>query len=172
MAGAAYALVFGSIIAVHYPKLVKAFEHKQRGEYRRIFSTLTRQILLVGGGLCVLLGVGVFYLQPLFQRPEYFDHLPAYGLILVSNLFLMLSMLPHYALYARRRDRVIVSSFVVAFLVNLAGNIALVPRFDLLGAAVASVLATLVLGLVKTVALLAATRAPGDNFAACRIPRS
>ncbi|HEY9857796.1 MAG TPA: oligosaccharide flippase family protein [Stenomitos sp.] len=153
IANAVQAFVFAGVISVLYPKLVEAFQQGHMAEYRAHYRQM--KLTTLGGVLISssLAAVAILPLLALVKRPVFAEHLPVYWLLLVSASAVSLGYIPHYGLYAQKRDRAIVTITFISVAVSLLGNALLVPRWGMMGAATASTLAMSAMALMKTGAL-------------------
>jgi len=142
------------VLHVFRPKIIAAFQNSRLTEYRRQM----RRLALSLAGLTTLLVTGALILiEPviaLLGRPIYGAHLGAYGLVVALAAVGAAGELPHTALFARSRDRVILVSTLVGLAIALVGNFLLVPRYGIFGTALATLLAVGAVGAGKAWALV------------------
>ena len=138
-------------------------------------ADLARFRQLVTSAVVVLLGPllvgGLLYARPLvtgFFGARYGDSVPAFALLLVSSA-IQIGIVAHaYVFYLDGRLALLCWIGGVEALVNVAGNLLLIPRYGITGAAVAS-LATLVVGsAILLVLFYRAYPAPAPTGAAGR----
>ena len=90
---------------------------------------------------------------PIFLRMmgknSFLDELNALYILLGGSLFLTISNVYHYDLYVKKKDKIILISALIAMGVNFCMNLILIPRFELLGAAAATLSSFLVLLVIK-----------------------
>jgi O-antigen/teichoic acid export membrane protein len=154
IANAVQIFVFTGIIMILYPKIVAAYQQGRLGEYRLLMRKLG---LGVTGAVVVLVCAVAAAIKPILVvvgKPIYSEHLTIFWIMLGSVVLLTCSYIPHYALYAKHRDKEIIVSTVVAFGVAIVANGLLVPRYGLHGAAFATMAALAVLGGFKTAFLI------------------
>jgi O-antigen/teichoic acid export membrane protein len=116
------------------------------GDYRA-FSSLTRKLL----GLGLAIGIGGVLLIWLFgrpillllYRPEYSDRVGIFLWLGLSAGISYVASLLGYAMTAARYFRVQLLVFLISTLVTVAGCAVLIPRYQLLGAAIAMILAAI-----------------------------
>jgi O-antigen/teichoic acid export membrane protein len=141
-------------VLVLFPRLVATSQAGDVEGYRRVYRQMATGVLV----LVTLLSVGcvaaVGPILSLIENPIYARALPTFWVLLAASVVSALGFLPHYQLYARRRDREIVRAAVAGFAVAVAGNAALVPALGSLGAALATLAAMSVLGGWKLLAVV------------------
>lgn len=120
------------------------FEHTRAKEDQRVRRTGAELLLGFGaatGALCLVSPEGL----RLISRAEYADGaLVLPGLLVAGHLVLVFNMAANYAIFLRRTRMVLAVSGGAAA-VSVVLNLTLIPRWTILGAAIASVAAALVL---------------------------
>jgi O-antigen/teichoic acid export membrane protein len=118
------------VYAFAYPKLVALAGKGNMVDFRRQLKLMTVQAL---AAVIILGAFALVILYPLVQwldRPIYLERFDlAYWCLLVGVLS-SLSMIPHFALYACRRDRQIVVTHLLSLPVFLLAGFMLVPLFQ------------------------------------------
>lgn len=152
------------VVVFLYPKIVRAYQLGEFVEYWDHVRTLARRLSVTLAGLVTLAAVGIFPLLWLLQRPEYTAHLPTYWVLLASIAATVLASVPHYALYAQRRDGLIIFATIGGFVVALVLGFLLVPPYGQVGAALATTGAMAFIGLAKLAALLAIRSQAPQSF--------
>lgn len=158
IANSVQAFIFAGVLSILYPKLLQAAQHGEMDVYRAHFRKMTRMTVL---GVLVVGLVAAAAIVPLLwviDRPIFSEHLPIYWLLIVSAGVTSLGQIPHYGLYAQKQDRMLVVSTFIAVGFSLAGNAFLIPKWGLMGAAIASTTAMGVLGIIKAFALARLSR--------------
>jgi O-antigen/teichoic acid export membrane protein len=116
-----------AIFSFLYPRIVNAWRQQDRPTYRRLMRELAWSTV----GLSVLLALLIAALAPYvfdwIGRPIYGEHQPLLWLLLAASAAYGIGMVPHYGLYAKGADRVILTAHVSSLLV-FAAVAALVAR--------------------------------------------
>lgn len=81
----------------------------------------------------------------LINKSIYLDNINLFYYLLLSAACRSVADVPLYTLYAQHSDKLILRINLTSFLVMIAGNLILVPQFGLVGAAISSATASLVL---------------------------
>ena len=125
---AAYVLYFGvastlltfldaGLFAFTYPALIQ-LHHDQKTD---VAHAKVRQMLgltiLLSGGFALVSWLLLPYLLLWINNPVYSDAINLYPLLLLAMIVNAVSMVPHYALYARGHDRPIIHSHIAAFII-------------------------------------------------------
>ncbi|HWR83512.1 MAG TPA: lipopolysaccharide biosynthesis protein [Candidatus Deferrimicrobium sp.] len=141
--------VFAGVISVLYPRIVAAYQQGRLSEYRLLVRKLS---LGVGVSVLLLVGACAIAIKPILAlvgKAVYGSQVGVFWIMLASGALLSCSYIPHYVLFAKRRDRDIIASTGIALAVALVANSLLVPRYGLHGAAWASATAMAVLAGLK-----------------------
>ena len=123
-------LLDSAVFSFLYPRVVSTYQQGQAAEHRRTLRELALSAVSVSGVLAVLAAVLAPFALRWIGREVYLAQLPALWLLLVASVIQAVGMVPHYALYARRADRMITvahASALVVFLGVAAGLAAVVP---------------------------------------------
>ncbi|MCD1648054.1 lipopolysaccharide biosynthesis protein [Marinobacter adhaerens] len=105
-----------------YPPMIAANASNDADEFSRQFRQLALQtvVLVILFSLLAWFAVG-----PLLQwldRPLYSEHQYLFGWLLLANAFFILSMVPHFGLYARGKDGPIIASHLVGLAVFIGAT--------------------------------------------------
>ncbi len=146
--------VFSGITMVLYPRIVSAWQGGERGEYRRLSSRMLVLNCAGAFGLAAVAALGLFPALTLVGKPIYGHHLEAFWIMLGAVVILIAGWTPHYALYVRHRDRMLLTSALLALVVTIALNALLVPRYGVTGAALSTLGGYATLSVMKTVLVL------------------
>ena len=149
-----YVAIYTGIIMILYPKLVASYQHCDYTEYNVLMKKMTWGII---GALLVLIGLAYVLIDPILQlvdKQPYTANKGIFAYTLAFTAILTLSNIPHYALYVRHRDKGIIFSTYVAFLVALIANMLLVPEYGLQGAGAATLIGMCVIFILKGLILV------------------
>ena len=123
---AAYVLFFGlasalsvfvdaAIVSFIYPELIK---HSNNGEFliaREKTRTMLYQVLGVSVAFAILSWILLPYLLGWIDNPSYYNFAGLFPWVLSGMILYVVGLVPHWALYARGKDRAIVLSNLMAF---------------------------------------------------------
>lgn len=118
-ASAIVAFLDAGVFVFLYPRLIEAWQQRDRSEFQRTLRQLALQTVV----LTVLLAAGAAIVLPMllsvFGRSFYLEHLFIFYWLLGAIMLYVLGMVPHYGLYAAGRDRPIIGSHVAGLLIFL-----------------------------------------------------
>jgi O-antigen/teichoic acid export membrane protein len=142
-------LVFAGSIAVIFPLLVNSFQQHDLEQYRYHLGRLKKAVIASSLFLTPFFVVGIYLMLRFLGRQELYVELAAYFILLLSSIIINLSVVPHYVLYARRKDNQILISTLFGALLNIILNLLWIPPYGLFGAALATTLSFAFVGLAK-----------------------
>jgi O-antigen/teichoic acid export membrane protein len=141
-----------SAISLMYPKIIAAY-HQERDKYPRLMQQFTWTVIFLASLASLLAGILIYPVLAFVQRPIYAAHMPVYWILLVSTIVATLGYIPHCALYAKGFDRAILTSSITGFFVAVSIDLLLVPKFSMMGAAIATTIAITVMSILKASSL-------------------
>lgn len=137
------------LIVILYPKIIAAYQQGHFDEFRALVRRMAVGSTVAVIALAGIAAVAIYPVVSLLHKPIYGEHLVTYWVILGSAVAAILGLTPHYVLYARHQDRAIVLSGIIAFVIAIAANFLLVPRYKELGSATATLIAMASLGIFR-----------------------
>lgn len=158
IAGSVQVFIYAGVLSILYPKLVHAAQNHQTEYYHIIFKQMTKATIIATLLVGFVAAIAIIPLLWLVNRPVFSENLPVYWILIAWASITSLGQIPHYGLYAQKKDRAIVVSTFIAVCFSLIGNALLIPKWGLMGAAISSTLAMGVLGITKAKALSTLTR--------------
>jgi len=143
-------LVFTAVIMVAYPELYKSYISNNNKIYKEMVRKFTRNVTGVSIGAGVL---AVFFIHPLLLLIGKFDvyqyHFVTYYLLIVANIILNLSLIPHYILYVKKRDITIMTITLLGVILNIVLNYFLIQHYVITGAAISMIICFLIILFLK-----------------------
>jgi O-antigen/teichoic acid export membrane protein len=150
--GMVLALLVGAFTTAWYPYF-QSFVNK-RDEARELFGCILTYYVAGFGSLCLLFFVFARPVVQLMTQPEFHAAYQVIGFVAVSQLFIgVFSIFTTGVYYAKRVYLVSVIQFVCAVIVVLA-NFILIPRYGIVGAAIAIAGGYVLLGVLQQAANL------------------
>lgn len=120
IAGAIAGFVDAGVATFLYPKLIDSAAKKDHKNFHQTMKSLTLQTLTFTSALTVLALAAVHPLVAWLEKPAYTEHLGLVYWTTGAIFTYVIGLIPHYGLYALRKDRVIVRSHIfglVTFLI-------------------------------------------------------
>ena len=139
-----------AVFSFLYPRLVGSYRQGGMVEYQRVFKELTWSASLVSAALAVVVAALAPLVFAWTGKEIYQDHLGLLWLLLGMVFIYAIGMVPHYGLYARGADKIIMVAHISALLV-FAGTAWLTAYFAPVEAAASGLLAAFTwMGLYKS----------------------
>jgi O-antigen/teichoic acid export membrane protein len=133
-----------------FPKLVAAAKKEDLTLFSQYKSQLGKELVLVTIGTSFLLCVFIFPALSWIGNEIYSKYIIGFFLLVISNIFLNLSFLPHYLLYSFNQDKKNIFPTLIAMIANILLNFILLLIFEnLVGAAVATLVSFTILYFMK-----------------------
>ncbi|XHS02439.1 hypothetical protein ACFB49_40570 [Sphingomonas sp. DBB INV C78] len=127
------AFVQTGVVAFLLPRLLQAVRQADDASA----TAIRRRMWLEAIALALALSLGLIIAMPLaldqLHRPEYAAVLPIFYALLFGNLLIIAGLVPHFQLYAERRDALLMRISVITTLFAILGNLVAVPMFGLPG---------------------------------------
>lgn len=133
-------VVYTAVIMFYFPKLVELHNNRETDKYRSSLKEFSILVVLVSLGCGLFAIVLIDPLLRIMNKAEFAPAVMIFYVLLLSNIVLNISNIPHYMLYVTKKDRLIMYTTVGGALINIVLNFLLIPRFGLKGAALASLL--------------------------------
>lgn len=141
--------IFSAIIMVIYPKLIQLFSDKTA--YIKLFKKFKRYILVAS----ILLIIVSYFITPILfgflDKPSFLTNINTFNVLLIGVFFLLLSYTYHYDLYIKKKDTLLLKISLFSMSLNVVLNLYLIPNYGIFGASLATMIAFLILFLLKLI---------------------
>ena len=142
-------VVFTLVIMIYYPILVKQYQNKKMDVFTKtlkIFSMKTITFSILSSiGILLLIGPVLNFMG----KSEFQNNIEILWLLIIANIILNISFIPHYILYAAQKDIVIRNSTLLGAGINIVLNLILIKHFGIAGAAIATILSFTIIFILK-----------------------
>ena len=133
------------IVSIVLPQLLSSASSRDWKRYGDTMGKLTRGVWVIVGAASLLSIPLVFVVLMLVKRqPIYSAFLPAFAILMVSEVIFTLNNIPHNALYANHKDRQILNWSVVSLVAAVVCYAALAPKYGIYGICVGSIVSSAV----------------------------
>jgi O-antigen/teichoic acid export membrane protein len=95
----------------------------------------------------------IHFMLEVLGKNSFKSEINTFYILLLGNIFMNLSFIPHYCLYAVKKDVIILYSTISGSLLNIVLNFVLIPHLGILGAAIATCLSFFTVWLWKALYL-------------------
>lgn len=133
-------LVFTLVIANLYPKLAEYYVTGKKDLFESYKQQFQKQVILISLIGSILVFFIIFPILYFVAKPEFYDSITTYAVLIVAVTLLNISFVPHYVLYAKGRDKAIMVTTLVCAGINIVFNLMLTQKYGLLGSASSTVL--------------------------------
>jgi len=138
------------VTMVYYPKLVSYYQNEDDANYKNTLHFFKRNTLIftfIGSfGIMIL----IYPLLTLINKAQFSQEIEILWLLVCANLFFNLSTVPHFVLFAMKKDKLIRNITLLAAFINIVLNFFLIQYAGLLGAAVATFVSFLSVYILKS----------------------
>jgi O-antigen/teichoic acid export membrane protein len=138
-------VIFTAVIMILFPKLVETHKKNLQAEFEKAMRQFKKLIYLSSLFLALALVLAIRPMLHYLGKNEFYPYLSTYYILILAHALLNISYIPHYILYVRDADKVIMWYTVLAAVVNIGGNFILIPALGMLGAAISILLSYLVI---------------------------
>jgi len=152
IANAIMSFLDAAVFTFAYPALIASAGKGDRAAFDRQMRRLGQHTLAVTLGLSIAAILCAGPLIDWLDRPSYTQHFGLLYWTVLAAALSGISMIPHYGLYARRKDRPIILSHLASLPIFFLATLALIPLFGIAAVPAAMALAFLFLLLAKLVA--------------------
>ncbi|MBJ9569763.1 oligosaccharide flippase family protein [Citrobacter braakii] len=108
------------LISFSFPKLAKLCYRKEYVEFINGIKLFAIKLIVLSFLLCICCFFTGYILIKWIGKNEYFELLPLFQLLIIATFIYCLSLIPHLGLYALRKDKMIVWSQCLTFLLFLS----------------------------------------------------
>lgn len=144
-------VIFTLFLMIIYPKLIVAVNAGDLVEYNRLKSLILKKVGIYSLILGVFTAVLIHPILYFINKEEYYTEIFTFYVLILSNIFLNISLVYHYVLYAFKKDRSLFVTTTVSALLSVGFNLIFIALFGVAGAAFALLLSYLTLALMKKI---------------------
>lgn len=147
IANALQTIVYTLVIMMYYPKIIAAYQSES--ETATLIKKFTQETILYSLICSVAIAILIYPILNFLGKDEFFENLPILWILLSSILFLNLSFVPHYQLFALKKDILIRNITIVIAVLNIILMFIFVYFWGLYGGASAMLISYFLMYFVK-----------------------
>ena len=118
--------------------------------YNRTVNQFSLLVISVSLSIAAILVFGISLLLNIINKSEiYNQYLNVYYILILANLILNISLIPHYILYVKKKDKLIMKITVAGAIFNLIFNYIFIQIWGLTGIAISSVISFFIIFVLK-----------------------
>lgn len=110
-----------------YPAMIAAHANNNSAEFRKKYRQLAWQTLVLTGLFSACAWLAVMPLLQWLDKPLYLERIDLFAWLLLATGLFVVGMIPHYGLYARGKDKALITAHIAGFFVFLISTAALSP---------------------------------------------
>jgi O-antigen/teichoic acid export membrane protein len=143
-------IVNTAVIIVVYPKLYEYYINQNWPKYKEEQRRFYRQVLLLSLSSGLLLALVIYPIITVTGKSASFlPNITAYYYLIIANIVLNISLIPHFILYVQKKDITIMNITLAGMIINLIINYFLIRTYGIDGAAVAMILSFIFIAVGK-----------------------
>ena len=147
IANALQTIVYTLVIMMYYPKIIAAYQ--SGSETATLIKNFTKETILYSMICSVVIAISIYPILGFLNKTEFFENLPIFWILLISILFANLSLVPHYQLFAMKKDILIRNITIGVAILNVVLTLTLVYFYGLYGAAIAMIISYFAMYFIK-----------------------
>lgn len=140
-------IVYTLVIMMYYPKIIAAYQ--SGSETATLIKNFTKETILYSMICSVVMAISIYPILGFLNKTEFFENLPIFWILLISILFANLSLVPHYQLFAMKKDILIRNITIGVAILNVVLTLTLVYFYGLYGAAIAMIISYFAMYFIK-----------------------
>ncbi len=138
------------VFSFSYPAMTLAWQQGEKAHFKKLLRQLTLHTLSTAIAFSALSALAMKFVLTWLGKSVYIRYQGTFFWVLLSTVIYALSMVPHYGLYAKGRDRPIIMSHVLAILAFPACVFLIGPHAPILAVPISASLTFMLIGLLKT----------------------
>lgn len=115
-----YSILDPAVFSFLYPKMLQNYQMHRQDEYKKTFKELMWSTIVISLFLAVFIWVITPYLINWIDKPVYKEYIESLGFLIIAGFLFAIGYIPHYALYAMKADKWIMTAHITALLVFFA----------------------------------------------------
>ncbi|WP_159018815.1 lipopolysaccharide biosynthesis protein [Algibacter sp. L3A6] len=133
-----------------FPKLVENVKKENYDQFFLIKAKFKKELIYVTFGMSLLLAFLIFPLLDWVGKDDYSEYVISFFILILGNIFLNLSFLPHYLLYAFSQDVKNIIPTIIAMVINVLLNVVLLLIFkNIIVVAIATTVSYIIIFILK-----------------------
>jgi O-antigen/teichoic acid export membrane protein len=128
-------VIFTALIMVLYPKLIELYQKKKYEQFKVAYNKFKYSVITISIFLGGILIISIEPIITYLEKDAYTAHVSTFYILVISNIILNISYIPHYLLYVKEKDKFILYSTILGTLVNVLLSFILIPEIGIIGAA-------------------------------------
>ena len=133
-----------TVVMIYSPKLIASLKREKPFQID-IFKNFSKEIIIYSVVAVASVCAIIYPLLHVVQKTELFLSISVFFVMVITRFIFNISLIYHFKLYVGKKDRVIMTSTLVAVLFNISLNFILIPLYGLIGGALATLISIFVM---------------------------
>ena len=133
-----------TVVMIYSPQLIASLK-KDKPFQINIFKTFSKEIVIYSVLALVSVCAIIYPLLYIVEKTELFLSISVFFVMVTTRFIFNISLIYHFKLYVAKKDRIIMTSTLVAVLFNISLNFILIPYYGLIGGALATLISILIM---------------------------
>ena len=133
-----------TVVMIYSPQLIASLK-KDKPFQINIFKTFSKEIVIYSVLAVVSVCAIIYPLLYIVEKTELFLSISVFFVMITTRFIFNISLIYHFKLYVAKKDRIIMTSTLVAVLFNVSLNFILIPYYGLIGGALATLISILIM---------------------------
>ncbi len=133
-----------TVVMIYSPKLIASF-NEDKVKQLTIFKKFSKEVIIYS--LIAVLGVClmIYPLLYIVEKTDLYNSIGVFFVMASTRLIFNISLIYHFKLYVSKKDKVIMTSTVIALFFNIVLNVILIPSYGLIGGSIATLISILIM---------------------------
>ncbi|MEC8616212.1 MAG: polysaccharide biosynthesis C-terminal domain-containing protein [Bacteroidota bacterium] len=133
-----------TVVMIYSPQLIASLK-KDKPFQINIFKTFSKEIVIYSVLAVVSVCAIIYPLLYIVEKTELFLSISVFFVMVTTRFIFNISLIYHFKLYVAKKDRIIMTSTLVAVLFNISLNFIFIPYYGLIGGALATLVSILIM---------------------------
>lgn len=138
-----------TVIIVLYPRLITSFLQQDKLEFYRVRKMMYLRVLGLGIIVSMFEIMLIEYLLAWIGKQSFQSEVRTLYILLLGNILMNLSFIPHYCLYAMKKDKLLFLSTFLGAIINVPLSLLFITYIGISGAALSFAISFMIVWLLK-----------------------
>ena len=133
-----------TVVMIYSPQLIAAV-NKDKTSRVTVFNKFSKEIIIYSlvavAGICMI----IYPLLYIVEKTDLYHSIGVFFVMISTRLIFNISLIYHFKLYVAKKDKVIMTSTVIALIFNIVLNIILIPSYGLIGGSIATLISIIIM---------------------------
>jgi O-antigen/teichoic acid export membrane protein len=144
-------LVFTLYISFIYPKILRSVYDRNKVSVRTNKLEIYKNTLLIVFAMLIAFIIGIPFVLEAMNKQPLETNKSIFYILLLGAVFFNFSFGSHYVLIAEEKEKLIIKTTLIAFVINISLNLILIPTIGIYGASIALAASSFALWISKSI---------------------